>query len=218
MFLRVFKIVSVFLLVFQITPVNSQDLIIRQDSSKIFCKIIKEDSTTIYYKDNRKSNSLLASIAKSEVLKCYNHSILKNKSNVHKGSIYYSNYSLKKGDTLVLEKNNEVMFKGRFLAEHQILGLMSHDTAAYEELNKSLIYQAQLLNYTDIRIGGDGTFLNDLFNCNNAIIIAGVIVITTATLGTIYGIKGLRYAVKYNKYQKHLYNAVSLFNAAHHIN
>lgn len=221
MLLRTFKIVFTFLLV---TSVYSQDLIIKRDSSKVFCKIIKEDSSTIYYRDYRKKPVLEASIAKSEVIECYNHSIKeisKPKSNsinnVYRGSI--TNYSLKKGDTLTLTENNEVRFKGRFLAEHEIKVLMRNDTSAYRELNKSLIYNAQLYNFTDNGCDGCSSYFDWLSNIsgNNFIVASTVVVATVATLGTIYGISKLRYTVKRNKYHKHLYNAVSLFNAAHRI-
>ncbi len=130
-----------------------------------------------------------------------------------------TNYSLKKGDTLTLTDNNEVRFKGRFLAEHEIKALMRNDTSAYRELNKSLIYNAQLYNLVDNGCDGSSSYFDWLSNisANNFIVASTVVVATVATLGTVYGISKLRYRAKYNKYHKHLYNAVSLFNAAHRI-
>ena len=50
----------------------SQDLIVKKDSSKIFCKITKEDSVTIYYKSIRDKQGLEQTIKKSDVLKYFN--------------------------------------------------------------------------------------------------------------------------------------------------
>jgi predicted SnoaL-like aldol condensation-catalyzing enzyme len=50
----------------------SQDLITKRDSSKIFCKITKEDSVTIYYKSLREKKDIEQSIKKVDVLSYFN--------------------------------------------------------------------------------------------------------------------------------------------------
>jgi len=49
----------------------SQDVIIKQDSTKIFCRIIKQDSLSIYYALDKDKSSIELSINKTYVLKCY---------------------------------------------------------------------------------------------------------------------------------------------------
>lgn len=49
-----------------------QDLIIKRDSTKIFCKIIKEDSLTIFYKPLRDKNTAEQSILKANVIQYFN--------------------------------------------------------------------------------------------------------------------------------------------------
>ncbi|MGZ3865603.1 MAG: hypothetical protein ACXVC6_05815 [Bacteroidia bacterium] len=46
----------------------SQDLIIKKDSSKIYCKITKEDSAKIYYKSSKDRSGAELSIGRSEIL------------------------------------------------------------------------------------------------------------------------------------------------------
>ena len=60
-----------------------QDLIIKRDSSKIFCKIIKEDSLSLYYIPSKNNQKTELSINKSEVLK-YHSSLAVAKTNRNK--------------------------------------------------------------------------------------------------------------------------------------
>ena len=66
----------------------AQDLIIKRDSSVIFCKISKVDSTTIYYRQSKGEQTFELSILKTEVVNFYK----KNAANVEE---------VKKTDTLV---------------------------------------------------------------------------------------------------------------------
>jgi hypothetical protein len=50
----------------------SQDLIIKRDSTKIFCKITKEDSLTIFYKSLRDKQANEQSILKTNIISYFN--------------------------------------------------------------------------------------------------------------------------------------------------
>ena len=68
------KLASVFGLITLFISANcfSQDLIVKYDSTKLFCKITKEDSKHIYYIDKGNTEQ---SIEKDYVIKYYNHAI-----------------------------------------------------------------------------------------------------------------------------------------------
>ncbi len=56
------------------SSVYSQDLIIRKDSSKIFCKILREDSSALYYQPARDNTGKETKIEKREVIKSFSTS------------------------------------------------------------------------------------------------------------------------------------------------
>jgi len=137
----------IFVLIFVCShALHSQDLIIRKDSSKVFCKIIKEDSLSVYYKESRDRKHIKQSIAKSEVSKYYTSAetsleqIRQNKTDslkLEREKSSYANYKLMKGDTLLLNKNFQFEFKGGWLYPREVVDLMSHDKTAYEEIKKA---------------------------------------------------------------------------------
>src|ERR1700739_617626 len=53
----------------------AQDLIIKRDSSVIFCKIIKEDSISIYYRQSKGEQTFELNIKKTDVLNYYSRRI-----------------------------------------------------------------------------------------------------------------------------------------------
>jgi|GEM_PF-2016218 hypothetical protein len=56
----------------------SQDLIVKRDSSVIFCKIIKEDNAAIYYRQNKGEQTVELNIKKADVISYYNKAIVQN--------------------------------------------------------------------------------------------------------------------------------------------
>jgi hypothetical protein len=77
----------------------SQDLIVKKDSTKIFCKITKEDSLTIFYKSIRDKQHLEQSILKTDVIKYFNSaSIAKDaKTRIDTAQRIWQAKTLKKG-------------------------------------------------------------------------------------------------------------------------
>lgn len=112
----------------------AQDMIIKRDSSNIFCKIIKEDSLTIYYKEN--PNSLEnASIDKRTVLECYY------------GEGYRPDEQrilTRAEDSLFFYKKTGFVYRNRLLSWEEVEDLMYDNAPAFDEM---MLAESCLDNY-----------------------------------------------------------------------
>jgi len=81
------------------TIIVSQDLIVKRDSSKIYCKITKEDSLTIFYKPSREKQNTELSINKSDVIKYFNSTTIakEKKTKIDTAQRIWQAKELKKG-------------------------------------------------------------------------------------------------------------------------
>jgi hypothetical protein len=202
------------LLFFLFFITNGQDLIVRPDSSKIYCKITKQDSLILYYKENKtKTDSY---IEKSQVLNYYIcPSILDNTqtNNLNKSSAItrrnssYTNYIFQKGDTLKLTKSNEFEFRGGALYDWEVVELMSHDLLASQEMKKAESCHKKA--YGRSAFGGILAAL-PLKLSRGPLALAGFIA-CAAIAGVTYAITG----PLFSKSKKHARRAVELFNANH---
>jgi hypothetical protein len=91
-------ILFIFLILVSITGF-SQDLIVKRDSSKIFCKITKEDSLAIYYKSIRDKTGLEQKINRSDVLNYFNSATIakEKKTKIDTAQRIWQAKELKKG-------------------------------------------------------------------------------------------------------------------------
>jgi hypothetical protein len=205
------KIEYLSIFIFVLTPYLScaQDLIIKSDSAKIMCKIIKEDSLSISYKDNTSKSNSIQVIKKSDVLKYYNSSSLitdkYNKTNKIASAKLKTNYAdtiLLKGDTIFQDKNGEYIFKQTPLKINEVAELMSHNSSAYKEMKKARSVHQGVL-FTSI-VGAIGTSL--LFKLPNDMdtkFIAGLSALAVTCIITI---------PLSISYKKHSRKAIRLFN------
>jgi hypothetical protein len=125
----------------------SQDMIVKRDSTKIFCKITKEDSTHIYYSQYKNNKVSMGTISKTEVQNFY---ISKSIA----GAI-----SPKKKDTNNIEKKIRFLFSG-FIASANPVGYFSkkniNDTTsgfAQRGLAINVSVTIKLLSYFGINLG-----------------------------------------------------------------
>ena len=89
----------IILIIAFISTSKAQDLIVKLDSTKIFCKITKEDSLAIYYTQRKGKEVLNLSIEKAKVQKYFNSNAIA-KENQHKidtAERIYNAKVLKKG-------------------------------------------------------------------------------------------------------------------------
>lgn len=70
------KVQALIVFLFISSFIFSQDLIIKRDSTKIFCKVIKEDSLTIFYKPTGNKKAPEQSIPKADVIQYFNKATL----------------------------------------------------------------------------------------------------------------------------------------------
>jgi hypothetical protein len=133
-----------------------QDLIIKNDDSKIYCRVIRQDSLTIYYIPSKASRrSALDSLSRSLVRKIYlSEESASREAKVNKkvpspiSAGKYLNYPLAKGDTLLLTRHKEFEFKGGLLYPREVEDLMSRDSSALAEVRKADKYRtASLMTY-----------------------------------------------------------------------
>jgi hypothetical protein len=223
--MKTLKGLIAFLFIFKGLLGYSQDLIIMKDGSKILCTIAKEDSLNIYYENICNTNALYTTIAKSQVEKYtyYNSVKAGNKAKSNSNSNAYmkekESYSAKKGDTLALTNGGDILFKGRVLDQNEILEVMKDDGCAKQEMEKSFTYYNWLnkKNIKDINFDWMSNLGSGVNNVAGLVVLGGFIVAGVGVTYTVYGINKLTYKVRYNKYHKHLYNAVRAFNAIHRV-
>src|ERR1041385_1983987 len=133
-------------LVFVLTVLSSraQDIIIKTDSTKVFCKIIKEDDRLISFRDHKTKSDPVQTIEKTDVLKYYNSSSLFIAKNGKLDTmieamdkIQYGSLALLKGDTIYQDRSGEYIFRQGLLRNKEVIDLMSHDSFAYKEIKKA---------------------------------------------------------------------------------
>jgi len=182
----------------------SQDLIIKRDSSKIFCEIIKEDSASIYYKQVKGDAVFKLSINKSEVLKYYNSKAMVQ-SQIRKAD------SIAKANPEPAFKNDSIFYSGKktFIYHDKKYGsfgvrkLMKDGTEAHQEMNKAIVSGGFWVFFSAASAPILGAFAADAIVEGNP---------RWTVLGVGIGFTGLSFAFKYF-YQKHADKAVSLYNS-----
>ena len=163
----------------------SQDLIIKQDNSTIYCKITDVDSLSVYYKQNKKGQPVDMSIKRIDVLKCYSSTsrfMFENKSNkpvisvpsakdssqTKIDSVQQISHAISWRDSIkvikepVIAKNDSLFFKDKmFMYQKKIIfrtevfDLMEGNKEACEEMESALSTQ----RISRLVAGGSGALI-----------------------------------------------------------
>lgn len=139
-YMKAIKAISIILFGLIYCQSYSQDLIVKRDSSVIFCKISKVDSTTIYYRQSKGEQTFELSILKTEVVNFYK----KNATNMEE---------VKKMDTLVkaLIRTDTIKVQQDTLQSKMVEEVSKKDSAQ----TKTVI----------IKLQSDSVFLNKNYKC-----------------------------------------------------
>jgi hypothetical protein len=222
------KLASVIVLIslFVSTSSFAQDLIVKQDNSKVFCKVISQDSTAIYYKQDKDNINTELSINKKDVFRCFtkaNGMIFENKIlspvakvevkkdsilTIKKDSVNQANIIKLKRDS-VLSLNDSILIKkgiylyhGYPIGRKGILKLMQRNTEAHDEMETAIgeSYFGTITAIVGGNVAGAG-FANLILGKPHAI----------AELGIGIGLGLLFIPIKFS-YHKMVRKAVKLYN------
>ena len=190
----------------------AQDIIIRQDSTKIFCKITGEDSLHIFYRNNKDKKRIETSIVKSEILShSYGGPIpaeVPEEPDKPKIVSRYADYTAVKGDSIYMNENRQFEFKGSVIGVYEVADIMKHDTLAHKEIMK-----AAALHNTGIGIAVIGSsIIQGVSTATGSMVVPALLIdaaVLTATMASLIPLKVC--------WRKHLKIAIKLFNDTHRL-
>jgi hypothetical protein len=182
----------------------SQDLIVKRDSSNIFCEIIKEDSSSIYYKQVKGDAVLNLSINKSNVLKCYNSkAMLQNQIRMADSIAKAKSMPVFKTDSLFYDEKKKFTYHNMHFGNHKALILLEDNAEAHTEMKEAINSNLGNIFSTTISISSLVGFAVYTAIENKPIWAVG---------GVGVGFSVISFACGYF-YHKHCYKAVSIYNS-----
>lgn len=150
------KLCTFFAFVFSVSVLLGQDLIIKKDSTKLFCKILSEDSLQITYIKSSDKKRVSQAINKSDILKYYRNSgdlsayrykeppepeseRSKQRRIAHEllPKKIFDTLRLEKGDTVYLKNNGTLVFRQKLITIYNLVDLMSHNSLASYHIKKA---------------------------------------------------------------------------------
>jgi hypothetical protein len=182
----------------------SQDLIIKLDSSKIFCEITQEDSATIYYKALKGDALFKLSINKSEVLKYYNSKAIVQSQIRKADSIAKANPKPAfKSDSIFFKERVKFTYHNQRYGNHSILKIIKNNPESLAEMKKAIRNNLFNIFSTTVAITSLASFAADAIAEGKP---------QWALVGAGIGFYALSFAFNYF-YHKHTYKAVSIYNS-----
>ncbi|HTA62253.1 MAG TPA: hypothetical protein VK835_07350 [Bacteroidia bacterium] len=203
------KFIISYLFIFIAFTSFSQDLIIRLDSSKIFCNILKEDSSTIYFKAKKGDDVVEQSIKKLEVLSYSNSKAIVQKQIKQSDSLsLVKKKSALENDSLVFISRAKFRYKGKIYSAYGLPKIMEENSEEQLDMKKAKnnLYGGLIFATS----GGAllGTAMADLVNNQQE---------SAFQLGG-FGLGLILIAIPFDfLYKKHSQHAVKLFNSKHKI-
>lgn len=180
----------------------SQDLIIKRDSTKIFCEVLKEDSTTIYFKGKKDDKVVEQSISKSEVLQYYNSKAIVQKQKQVADSMAKIQPTFKT-DSIYYDGKKTFTYHNKKYSSFGVRKLMRDGTEEYIEMNRAAVCKGFWVFFSASSAPILGVFAADAIAFNNP---------RWPVLGVGIGCTALSFVFKYF-YQKHADKAVGLYNS-----